>query len=472
MSIDGLPALAVRGVEGRGRRAHPGVRPLLRHAHRGTFRGGCLTGPHHSGVELHGFLSYLVHTALREGAVHDLRLQGEAGPRPDPLRRRGRGVLGLRPGPAARRGRTTSAAARQNAASLLECVELIADASGGKRPVLTYDEQARVGDHICYYTDMAKFRGHFPGWRQECTTSARSSTRWSAPWPPSSADEPAACGSRSSTSSTPRTSAPPRSWPRRSPSTGPRAATRSRWSPAGPGYLEGLAPAGHRARPARAPDPPGRGRPTSASRRPRRRLVGYVSFLGGAASRLLLLPRQDVIVSMTTPPFVVLVRAAPQAGPPPTRVVLWSMDCYPDAAERFGELRTGGRDQPGAPRRQPLGVPAPRPRRRASTARWPSCSRRSTRAGPGPAAGRRDPELGAAGAASRAATAPSRGPATPSSTSAAGPSCSTSATPASGTGSTRCSTPPAALRRRGAVRVHRRRRQVDERSRPRRERAG
>src|SRR3546814_17602641 len=33
----------------------------------GAFRGGCLTGPHHSGVELHGVLSYLVHTAMREG---------------------------------------------------------------------------------------------------------------------------------------------------------------------------------------------------------------------------------------------------------------------------------------------------------------------------------------------------------------------------------------------------------------------
>ena len=33
--------------------------------------------------------------------------------------------------------------------------------------MLTYDEQARVGDHICYYSDMAKFRAHFPGWRQE-----------------------------------------------------------------------------------------------------------------------------------------------------------------------------------------------------------------------------------------------------------------------------------------------------------------
>ena len=56
---------------------------------------------------------------------------------------------------------------KANAASLLECVELVADASGGKRPVLTYDEQDRVGDHICYYSDMAKFRAHYPGWRQE-----------------------------------------------------------------------------------------------------------------------------------------------------------------------------------------------------------------------------------------------------------------------------------------------------------------
>ena len=56
---------------------------------------------------------------------------------------------------------------KANAASLLECVELVAAASGGKRPVLTYDDQARVGDHICYYSDMGKFREHFPGWRQE-----------------------------------------------------------------------------------------------------------------------------------------------------------------------------------------------------------------------------------------------------------------------------------------------------------------
>ena len=54
---------------------------------------------------------------------------------------------------------------KANAASLLECVELIADASGGRRPNLTFSDQPRVGDHICYYSDMARFRADHPGWR-------------------------------------------------------------------------------------------------------------------------------------------------------------------------------------------------------------------------------------------------------------------------------------------------------------------
>lgn len=131
----------------------------------GTFRGGCLTGPHHSGVELHGFLSYLVHTALREGPYTIFGYKGKQvrdqihsadviasfwafaqNPRPGEVYNLGGG--------------------KANAASLLECVELIAEASGGKRPLLTYDDTNRVGDHICYYTDMRRFRSHFPEWEQ------------------------------------------------------------------------------------------------------------------------------------------------------------------------------------------------------------------------------------------------------------------------------------------------------------------
>jgi CDP-paratose 2-epimerase len=136
----------------------------------GIFRGGCLTGPHHSGVELHGFLSYLVTTALREGPYTIFGYKGKQvrdqihswdvisafwsfaqEPRPGEVYNLGGG--------------------RQNAASLLECVEMIAERTG-KRPRLTYDDTNRVGDHICYYTDMGKFRSHYPGWELEHTLDA------------------------------------------------------------------------------------------------------------------------------------------------------------------------------------------------------------------------------------------------------------------------------------------------------------
>jgi CDP-paratose 2-epimerase len=132
-----------------------------------AFRGGCLTGPHHSGVELHGFLSYLVHTALRDG---DYTIFGYKGKQvrdqihsADVISAFWAFAQDPRPG-----GEVYNlGGGKANAASLLECVDLVADASGGKRPNLTYDDQARIGDHICYYSDMAKFRAHYPGWRME-----------------------------------------------------------------------------------------------------------------------------------------------------------------------------------------------------------------------------------------------------------------------------------------------------------------
>ncbi len=135
-----------------------------------AFRGGCLTGPAHSGVELHGFLSYLVAQALAEGPYTIFGYKGKQvrdqihsadvvsafwafaqDPRPGEVYNLGGG--------------------KANAASLVECVDMI-EARSGTRPELTYDETNRVGDHICYYTDMAKFRAHFPGWRQEWSLDA------------------------------------------------------------------------------------------------------------------------------------------------------------------------------------------------------------------------------------------------------------------------------------------------------------
>ncbi|HUO09129.1 MAG TPA: NAD-dependent epimerase/dehydratase family protein [Phycisphaerae bacterium] len=129
----------------------------------GIFRGGCLTGPQHSGVELHGFLNYLVMVALREGPYtvygykgkqvrdqihsHDvinLFWQFAQNPKPGEVYNLGGG--------------------KENAASLMECVELIHRITK-TRPKITYSEQARIGDHICYYSDLRKIRSHFPEWR-------------------------------------------------------------------------------------------------------------------------------------------------------------------------------------------------------------------------------------------------------------------------------------------------------------------
>ena len=84
---------------------------------------------------------------------------------------------------------------KANAASLLECVELVADASRRQAarcsPTTT---QARVGDHICYYSDMAKFRAHFPGWRQEHDLAGHRRGDGGRGRRPSSADGRTACG--------------------------------------------------------------------------------------------------------------------------------------------------------------------------------------------------------------------------------------------------------------------------------------
>jgi CDP-paratose 2-epimerase len=128
----------------------------------GIFRGGCLTGPNHAGVELHGFLNYLALVALKEGPytifgykgkqvrdqihsydVVNLLWQFAQDPKPGEVYNLGGG--------------------KQNAASLIECVDAIEKISG-KRPALTYSEENRIGDHICYYSDLTKIRAHFPEW--------------------------------------------------------------------------------------------------------------------------------------------------------------------------------------------------------------------------------------------------------------------------------------------------------------------
>ena len=72
------------------------------------------------------------------------------------------------------------------------------------------------------------------------------------------------------------------------------------------------------------------------------RLLDYLAYYLLAAWTLLRLPRQDVVISLTTPPFIVAAALLHRLLHRGSRVVLWNMDCYPEAPERAGMIREGG----------------------------------------------------------------------------------------------------------------------------------
>ena len=126
------------------------------------LRGGCLTGPNHTGVELHGFLSYLVKCNLEEKEYTVFGYKGKQvrdnihsydvarfieefiqSPRIAEVYNIGGG--------------------KNNTCSILEAFEMISRISGIPMK-WNYQEENRIGDHICYYSDLSKMRSHYPGW--------------------------------------------------------------------------------------------------------------------------------------------------------------------------------------------------------------------------------------------------------------------------------------------------------------------
>jgi CDP-paratose 2-epimerase len=124
------------------------------------LRGGCLTGPSHSGVELHGFLSYLVKCNLEEKTYNIFGYKGKQvrdnihsedvarfiecflqAPRSGEVYNLGGGIA--------------------NSCSILEAFE-ICEAFSGKKQKYEYLDENRIGDHICYYSDLTKIKDHFP----------------------------------------------------------------------------------------------------------------------------------------------------------------------------------------------------------------------------------------------------------------------------------------------------------------------
>lgn len=126
------------------------------------FRGGCLTGPGHSGAELHGFLAYLVKCAVTDAPYTVYGYQGKQvrdnihsfdlvnafwhvfqNPRPGEVYNIGGG--------------------RASNCSMIEAIAMTEHLTG--RPMRwSYNETNRVGDHVWWISDIRKFMAHYPGW--------------------------------------------------------------------------------------------------------------------------------------------------------------------------------------------------------------------------------------------------------------------------------------------------------------------
>ncbi|WP_195375471.1 MULTISPECIES: NAD-dependent epimerase/dehydratase family protein [Parabacteroides] len=126
------------------------------------LRGGCLTGPNHTGVELHGFLSYLVKCNL-EG--HKYMVFGYKGKQVrdnihsyDVARFMEEFIKAPRVAEVYNIG-----GGKENTCSIWEAFKTIQDLSG-KEMIYEYKDENRIGDHICYYSDLRKMKAHYPNW--------------------------------------------------------------------------------------------------------------------------------------------------------------------------------------------------------------------------------------------------------------------------------------------------------------------
>jgi len=144
----------------------------------GVFRGGCLTGPQHAGAEQHGFLNYLFRTIATGGHYTVFGYQGK----------QVRDQIHCQDVVAAmhafygnpRQGEVYNiGGCRENSASVLECITMAEEISG-QTLSWSYSDQARKGDHICYISDMSKFRSHYPQWQLEQTLPSIGEETWQA----------------------------------------------------------------------------------------------------------------------------------------------------------------------------------------------------------------------------------------------------------------------------------------------------
>jgi len=127
------------------------------------LRGGCLTGPNHSSVELHGFLSYLIKCNIEQRVF---KIYGYKGKQVrdnihslDVVNFMMNFIESPKIGEVYNLG-----GGRDNSCSILEVFSKIENITG-KQMKYEYTEKNREGDHICYISDLSKIHKHFPNWK-------------------------------------------------------------------------------------------------------------------------------------------------------------------------------------------------------------------------------------------------------------------------------------------------------------------
>jgi CDP-paratose 2-epimerase len=129
----------------------------------GVFRGGRVTGPAHSAVQLQGFLAYLVRVAAQGEPYTIIGYGGKQGRdqihSEDVVRAFDAFYADPRPGEVYNLG-----GGRENSASIIELIDRLEELTG-RRIERRHEEHARKGDHIVYISNLAKLRAHYPGWQ-------------------------------------------------------------------------------------------------------------------------------------------------------------------------------------------------------------------------------------------------------------------------------------------------------------------
>lgn len=129
----------------------------------GIFRGGTLTGPHHSATQLHGFLAYVMRCAMTRTPYTIFGYKGkqvrDAIHSHDLIRAFYEFFKAPRIAEVYNIG-----GGRYSNASVLEAIALAQEITG-QEMVVSYDQRNRIGDHIWWISSNAKFQEHYPGWK-------------------------------------------------------------------------------------------------------------------------------------------------------------------------------------------------------------------------------------------------------------------------------------------------------------------